>query len=137
RLVAMTDFFVSYNQADRPWAEWIAWELEQAGFTVLVQAWDFRPGANFVLEMQRAATEADRTIAILSPAYIGALFTNPEWAAAFAQDPTGQQGKLVPVRVREVELTGVLRPIIYIDLVGRRYEDARNLLLRGVSDGRA
>jgi hypothetical protein len=22
------DFFISYNQADRAWAEWIAWELE-------------------------------------------------------------------------------------------------------------
>jgi hypothetical protein len=27
------DFFVSFNSADRPWAEWIANELEAAGYT--------------------------------------------------------------------------------------------------------
>jgi hypothetical protein len=31
------DFFVSYCQADRAWAEWTAWELESAGFRVPVQ----------------------------------------------------------------------------------------------------
>ncbi|WP_261568246.1 toll/interleukin-1 receptor domain-containing protein [Frankia gtarii] len=35
------DFFVSYTAADRPWAEWVAWQLEGAGLRVLVQAWDF------------------------------------------------------------------------------------------------
>jgi hypothetical protein len=49
------DFFISYNSADLAWAEWIAWQLEAAGFTTIVQAWDFRPGSNFVVEMQKAA----------------------------------------------------------------------------------
>ena len=26
----MKDFFISYNQADRAWAEWIAWEEKYA-----------------------------------------------------------------------------------------------------------
>ena len=26
------DFLVSYTQADRAWAEWLAWELEAAGY---------------------------------------------------------------------------------------------------------
>lgn len=53
----MKDFFISYNHADRAWAEWIAWQLEQVGFSVEIQAWDFRPGSNFVLEMDRATKE--------------------------------------------------------------------------------
>src|SRR5438132_13944837 len=81
------EFFVSYNGADRTWAEWVAWQLEAAHYTTVVQAWDFRPGSNFVLEMDRAAREAERTIAILSPAYLSALYTHPEWSAAFRQDP--------------------------------------------------
>ena len=44
---ARVDFFISYTAADRPWAEWIAWQLEVAGFTTLLQAWDFRPGTDF------------------------------------------------------------------------------------------
>ena len=42
----MKDFFISYNSADRQWAEWIAWQLEEAGYTTVLQAWDFRPGPN-------------------------------------------------------------------------------------------
>jgi len=30
------DFFVSHTSADRPWAEWIAGELEQAGFSTVL-----------------------------------------------------------------------------------------------------
>jgi hypothetical protein len=66
----MKNFFISYNRADKAWAEWIAWQLEKAGFTTVIQAWDFRPGSNFVLEMQQAATEAERTVAVLSPDYL-------------------------------------------------------------------
>ena len=50
----MKDFFISYNKADRRWAEWIAWQLENTGYTTVLQDWDFRPGANFLLEMQDA-----------------------------------------------------------------------------------
>ena len=133
----MKDFFVSYNKADVAWAEWIAWELEEAGYTAILQAWDFRPGSNFVLEMQRAAVEADRTIAVLSPDYLTALFAQPEWAAAFAQDPTGEKGTLVPVRVRECDVKGLLPQIVYIDLVGKDEPAARQALLGGVSRERA
>jgi tetratricopeptide (TPR) repeat protein len=131
------DFFISYNKADRSWAEWIAWQLEEAGYTVVVQAWDFRPGANFVLEMQRATTEAARTIAVLSPDYLAAGFTQPEWAAAFAQDPTGEKGTLLPVRVRECDPAGLLPQIVYVDLVGQEETAAKDALLAGVRRGRA
>jgi len=133
----MKDFFISYNKADRAWAEWIAWHLEEAGYTTTLQAWDFRPGSNFVLDMQRAAVEATRTIAVLSPDYLNALFTQPEWAAAFAQDPTGEKGTLLPVRVRECEIKGLLHPIVYIDLFNLEEAAAKTALLDGVKRGRA
>ena len=41
------DFFVSYTQADRAWAEWIAWQLEEDGYQVLIQAWDMVHGGNW------------------------------------------------------------------------------------------
>lgn len=125
----MKDFFISYNRADKKWAEWIAWQLEEAGYTTVIQAWDFRPGSNFVLEMQKAAKEAKRTIAVLSPDYLNARFTKAEWAAAFAQDPTGEKGTLMPVRVRKCELKGLLSQIIYIDLVDLEEEALRKTAL--------
>jgi tetratricopeptide (TPR) repeat protein len=133
----MKDFFISYNSADREWAEWIAWQLEDAKYTTVLQAWDFRPGSNFVLEMQRASAEAQRTIAVLSPGYLAALYTQPEWAAAFARDPTGEKGLLLPVRVRECDLKGLLPQIVYIDLVGLDETAAKERLLAGARFERA
>jgi len=115
----MKDFFISYNHADQAWAEWIAWQLEQASYSTVIQAWDFHAGSNFVLDMQRGLAEAKRVIAVLSPNYLASRFTQPEWAAAFAQDPTGEKGTLVPVRVRECDLQGLLPQIVYIVLVGK------------------
>jgi hypothetical protein len=134
---SVKDFFISYNKADRLWAEWIAWQLEEDGYTTVLQAWDFRPGSNFILEMNRAATEAIRTIAVLSPDYLSARYTQPEWAVALANDPTGENGTLLPVRVRECDLHGLLPQIIYIDLVGLEESVAKNVLLAQVSRERA
>jgi hypothetical protein len=72
--MAAVGFFISYTGADRRWAEWIAWQLEAAGFTTVLQAWDFRPGSDFVRQMNQAVEQAERTIAVLSPAYLASTF---------------------------------------------------------------
>ena len=133
----MTDFFVSYTGIDKRWAEWIAFVLEEEGFSVIIQAWDFRPGANFVLEMQAAAAKAERTVMVLSPEYLESLYAAPEWAAAFGRDPTGIGRKLVPVMVRPCTPTGLLAPIVHISLVDLDETAARAALLDGVRSGRA
>src|SRR5437588_1874784 len=89
--VSQKDFFISYNKTDRQRAEWIAWQLEDANYTTVLQAWDFGPASNFVLRMDEASKEAARTIALLSPTYLRSGFTQAEWAAAFKQDPTGEK----------------------------------------------
>ncbi len=133
----MRNFFISYSKADKHWAEWIAWELEEEGYTTILQAWDFRPSQNFVIKMNQAINECERTIAVLSPDYINAVFTQPEWTAAFAQDPTNEKGILLPVRVRECELKGLINQIIYIDLVGKNEAQAKATLLEGIQQERA
>ena len=124
--------FISYNRADRDWAEWIAGVIERGGYQPIIQAWDFRPGQNFVLRMQQATMEADITIAVLSEAYLKAEFTQPEWAAAFAQDPTGEKRQLIPARVTPCTLHGLLKPIIYVDLVNLGEQEAERALLDGL-----
>lgn len=128
------DVFVSYNRADREWAEWIAWTLEDADFAVKVQAWDIRPGHNFALEMQDAATRARHTLAVLSPSFLDAEFTQPEWSAAFARDPRGTQRTLIPVRVEPCDPEGILAQIVYADLVGLDEKAATRALLGAFED---
>jgi hypothetical protein len=132
----MKDFFVSYTGVDKNWAVWIAWVLEEAGYSSVVQAWDFRPGSNFVLDMQRALQEAKRIIAVLTPAYVQSDYCGVEWAAGVAADPTGLARKVVPVRVAPCEPPGLLRAITYIDLVDLNEETARKVLLDGLNDRR-
>ena len=54
----MTDFFVSYNKADAAWAVWLSWQLESAGYSVVVQAWAFLPGQSFVRRMDQAMQDS-------------------------------------------------------------------------------
>jgi hypothetical protein len=135
--VPQRDFFISYNAEDHHWAEWLAWVLEENGYTTYIQEWDFRPGQNFVLVMQQASTTAHRTLLVLSESFLRSLFPQPEWAAAFATDPTGQEKRVVPVRVQPCQPDGLLRSIIYIDLVDCDETEAERRLLRGVLTGRA
>jgi tetratricopeptide (TPR) repeat protein len=126
------DFFISYTGADRAWAEWIAVQLEAAGYTTLLQAWDFRPGSDFVEHMHRAIEQTERTIALLSQRYLASVFAAAEWHAIFAKDPSGQAGLLVPVRIEDCEPPGLLRTRVYIDLVDTDEPTAQQRLLDGV-----
>jgi hypothetical protein len=131
------DYFISYRTEDQTRAEWVAWQLEDAGYTTFIQAWDFRPGNTIVHQMQIGAAQARCTIAILTPAYFGSGFTESEWAAAFTDDPTGEERLLIPVRVLDCRPPGLLNNRLYIDLVGLDEAAARTKLLDGVKKGRA
>lgn len=106
----MKHFFVSYTNADRAWAEWIAWQLEGAGYSTVIQAWDFRPGSNFVAEMHAGLIAAERVMAILSPHYLASRFGAMEWQAALADKSAD---KLLPVRIEAYDVEGLLRGIVY------------------------
>ncbi len=112
------DFFISYTAADQEWAEWIAWQLEEAGYRVLVQVWDFIPGTNWMAGMQQGVTKAARTIALLSHAYLNSVYGQTEWQAAQAADPLGFARKLIPIRIADCPRPGLLGQIVSFDLFG-------------------
>ncbi len=103
---AKYDFFISYNKKDESWAVWIDWHLRKAGYSTIMQKWDFRPGQNFVMQMDLAIKDSKRTIIVLSQNFLDSEFTQPEWAAAFKCDPKGKNSKLIPVKVGECKPEG-------------------------------
>jgi len=127
------NFFISYTGVNRSWAEWIAVELERAGYTTVIQAFDFAPGSDFVHQMQVAVLTAARTITVFSPAYFESKMTEAEWRAVFALDPSGELKRLVPVRVQPFTEAGLLQTRVYIDLVDVDEAVARKRLLDGVT----
>ncbi|WP_342685884.1 toll/interleukin-1 receptor domain-containing protein [Methanoculleus sp. UBA291] len=133
----MADFFISYNIVDKLWAEWVAGVLEENSYSVIIQEWDFRPGNDFVVCMDNALKENSVLISILSPDYLTSACCQAEWASKFCEDPTGTQRKIIPIKVRETAIGGLLRSRIHIDLVGLEEEQAKERLLQGVSQERA
>ncbi|WP_448612485.1 toll/interleukin-1 receptor domain-containing protein [Geodermatophilus sp. URMC 60] len=55
-----SDFFVSHAGRDTAWAEWLAWQLQDAGHSVELAVWDWAPGEDFVARMQQALAPARR-----------------------------------------------------------------------------
>ena len=110
--------FVSYSPADERWATWIAWQLEEAGYRTVLQAWDFVPGTNFIDFMDRGVSQADLVVAVLSRNYLRSRYGRIEWQAALRASPDDPASKLVTIRVEDCPLEGLLSTITYVDLVG-------------------
>ncbi|MGH3755745.1 MAG: FxSxx-COOH system tetratricopeptide repeat protein [Pseudonocardiaceae bacterium] len=126
------DFFVSYTHSDQRWAEWIGWVLEDAGFRVVMQAWDFGPGSHFVAEMHEAVRRSSRTVAVLSVAYLRSVFAAEEWQAAWAADPAGRGRRLLGFRVEDCHREGLLGQLVTVDLFGVGRDTARDRVLGAV-----
>ncbi|ADP81041.1 toll/interleukin-1 receptor domain-containing protein [Pseudofrankia inefficax] len=127
------DFFVSYTAADKGWAEWIAWQLEEADYTVYIQAWDFVPGSNWMNMMTRGIQRANRTITVLSHAYIDSVWGTAEWQAALRADPDGFKRKVIPVRVEDCERPTLLATVVGVDLFDLPEDETAARLLAGVA----
>jgi hypothetical protein len=90
------DFFVSFNQADRAWATWIAWVLEEAGYSVFFQDWDFH--GSFIELMHHASLCTERTLVVLSDHYLRSEDARSEAWARLPGTPSGARTVLSPSR---------------------------------------
>lgn len=131
------DIFISYAAVDREWAEWIAWQVEDAGYQVLLQAWDFVPGSHWTTRMGEGTTNTGRTLAILSSAYLESVYGRAEWEAAYRADPQGLRRKLIPIRVEECDRPGLLGGIVSIDVFDCAEDVARRRLLDAILEAEA
>lgn len=131
------DFFVSHAGADRAGAEWVAWQLVDAGYTVELDVWDWAAGQNFVTAMNEALARADRVVALFSAAYFEPeRYSTEEWSATMVHVPGVAAQRLVPVRVEQVPVGKVpplLRPLIARDVFGVDERAALRALLEAVA----
>src|SRR3954447_8540414 len=124
------DFFVSFNRADQAWADWIAWTLEEAGYSVWYQRWDF--AGNFVRDMDQAHDGSRRTLGFLSPDSLASANVRNEWDARRAEDPGHEHDRLLLVRVRPCDPPGLLKPFVWLDVADLPEAEAKQLILARV-----
>jgi hypothetical protein len=91
----MAELLHQLQQADRTWAEWIAWQLERPATASSFRRGISGPAATSFSRCNRPppATYHRRSLA----AAVSARFTNRN-GRRVVQDPTGEKGLLLPVR---------------------------------------
>jgi len=107
---------------DQAWAEWISLVLEQVGYRVVVQAWDFGSG-NFVEQMERAVRRARRLLPVLSETYLESRYGLIEWTA-FAKNLS----EIIPVQIEDIVTRSILGANVRVNLCGLAEHDAAERL---------
>ena len=134
------DFFVSHAGADAAWAEWVAWQLKEAGYTVELDLWDWSAGRNLMGAISDALDRSDRVVALFSAAYFErSRYTTDEWTSAL-QHVSGAEGpRLIPLRVEDVppaQTPALLRTLLCRDLFGLSEDRAQEVVLEAVAQPR-
>jgi tetratricopeptide (TPR) repeat protein len=116
---------VSYTSSDRAWAQWIGWQLQEAGHEPFIHDWEIGAGENIAGWMEQCFKEADRLIGIFSDAYCDAKYSQSERWAAYWKDPRGRTGFLIPIEVRDVSnWPELVSPLKRLSLVGLSESEA-------------
>lgn len=131
---AGTACFISYTPGDQAWAEWVAWQLADAGYEVGLDTWVLRPGARAMDEIQAAFSRSEMMVVLVSPSYAHSRHARAEVESALA---AGKQ--LIPVLLDDGPVPDgidVLRERQFVRLVSLDERAAREALLRAVDPER-
>ncbi|MEV5730327.1 toll/interleukin-1 receptor domain-containing protein [Streptomyces pharetrae] len=115
---------------DDQWAEWVAWQLEEAGYQVELELWHWRAGDDVVTRMNAALERASALVAVISPHYF-----EPERNTEFVWGPVvGRRGRLIPVVIRPLEnhLPAILSSRLAVELHGLDEDAATRALIQAV-----
>lgn len=132
----MKDFFISYTGKDENKATWIAECLEKNSYSTTIQAWDFMPGDNFVEKINTALIECNQLIVVLSNNYLKSKWCEAEWTSKLVQQVKTGERKIIPIRIENIEVDGLLGPITYIDIYDSEEDEAERRILDGIKPSR-
>src|ERR1043166_3044793 len=102
------DFFISRAGAQANIAKTIGSFLEQAGYSTILQDWDFQD-KNIIERMHDALKRSAHVILLLSPEYLASPYCTAEWTNAMMGDPLNKQGRVIFLRVAECAPDGMLK----------------------------
>jgi hypothetical protein len=92
------DVFISYSHKDQAWVSSVLVKaLRDNGLRVLVDESEFEPGKAAIENMTDAILQSRRTVAVLTPNWVGSEWTRFEGLVTAQEDPTGARGRLLPI----------------------------------------
>ncbi|MDR0824157.1 MAG: toll/interleukin-1 receptor domain-containing protein, partial [Prevotella sp.] len=137
-MIIKKDFFISYTHDDEQWAKWIAETLNDADYSTIIQAWDLKPGTDFVAQIQKALYFVDRFIPVVSKTYLSQTgWAQREWTSIFANAHSSEKNLFIPVCVEQlnagIDNWGLFSTISTISLFNKSEEELNKELLNGIS----
>ena len=126
------DFFVSYTQVDRAWAEWIAWVLRKTATGCWCRRGILCRGPTGSRDAGRDPGRGPHYRGAVRE-YLESVYGGAEWQAAWAVDPEGTGRKLL-TSGWECDRPGLLAGVVGVDLFGLAEAAAKARLRRMVAD---
>ena len=114
--------FISYASEDEAVAKRLDAELRAAGGEVWFDRSEVRTGSEFAVRISDALEWCSVLVLVWSQSAVRSPWVKREWASAAAQDKT-----VIPCRLDETRLPGLLAGMVYLDLTNLESE-IRNLL---------
>jgi len=131
------DFFISRCGAAKGVAVEIADVLRTAGYSCFMQDDGIEVSKNFIAEIHDRLEQCRHFIAILSADYIHSPYTREEWTNFLAaSDTSGGARRLIPIRIENIEPTGLFRVRVYADLVNVTDRGRRRDIILAAATGR-
>ncbi len=101
----MTKIFISYAHEQGPWVwRYLVPVLKAAGADLLIDVERFKYGVSVPRQMNEAQDEAEYQLLCFSRAYFQSSYCDHEWRRAVASDPAFSSGKIIPLKMEQVDL---------------------------------
>jgi cellulose biosynthesis protein BcsQ len=99
RPIRPADIFLSYVPEDRPWADWLRAVLDEVGLRVVSRPLGSDVTSEATIETGHNVGATNRTVVVLSSAYLRSAEFRAVKAEADRLDPVGAKGLVVPISV--------------------------------------
>ncbi|MBK3640661.1 FxSxx-COOH system tetratricopeptide repeat protein [Streptomyces sp. MBT33] len=127
-------FFISYARDDQAWAEWMAWQLQDAGHEVWLDTWSLLPGDVIEDAMLTAVRASETVLVLVSSSYARSRHAMAELETAYAAEK-----RVIPVLLDDGPFPyglDSLRAWPSLRIAGMADRDARDALLHAVAPDR-
>ena len=108
------DIFLCHNSDNKDWVRTLSTKIESEEYEgghlkVFFDEWDVQPGANIVLELEKALSKSRFVGVVLSLEMLKAEWPTMEWTIAVSDDPSGRKGKVVPILLDNCDIPASLK----------------------------